>query len=115
MRYAWDPTFLDGEGLSPPVRLAFGALAPHLRRRDRAAAQLPRGPDKIIANSSFVADRIRRHWSRDAQVIHPPVQVAPLLERPHRPDDYYLFLGRIVPYKRADLAVAACAQLGSPA
>jgi glycosyltransferase involved in cell wall biosynthesis len=114
MRYAWDPTFLDGEGLNRPTRLAFEALAPHLRRRDRAAAQLPGGPDVIIANSHFVADRIKRYWNRDAQVMHPPVQVASLLQRSRAPADYYLFLGRLVPYKRADLAVTACAALDRP-
>ena len=44
-----------------------------LRRRDRRAAQ---GPQALIANSAFVADRIRRAWGRDAEVVHPPVDVA---------------------------------------
>ena len=114
MRYAWDPSFLDGERLNLPSRLAFKGLAPYLRRRDRAAAQLPAGPDVVIANSSFVADRIHRHWQRDAQVIHPPVDVDRFSDLTRRPGDYYLFLGRLVPYKRADLAAAACAQLDRP-
>ncbi|HST56501.1 MAG TPA: glycosyltransferase [Solirubrobacteraceae bacterium] len=114
MRYAWNPAFLDGEQLSAPARLAFRALAPHLRHRDRTAAALPAGPDVIIANSTFVAERIRLHWGREARVIHPPVDVDRFLDVTHAPGEHYLFFGRLVPYKRADLAVAACARLGRP-
>jgi glycosyltransferase involved in cell wall biosynthesis len=114
MRYAWDPAFLDGEDLGLPARLVFKALAPQLRRRDRAAAQTPGGPGVIVANSTFVADRIWRYWGREAQVIHPPVNVGRFAGISHRPEDYYLFLGRLVPYKRADLAVSACALLDQP-
>jgi glycosyltransferase involved in cell wall biosynthesis len=68
----------------------------------------------ILANSTFVAERIWRHWGRDAQVIHPPVEVNRFTEISRQPEDYYLFLGRLVPYKRASLAVAACAELDRP-
>jgi glycosyltransferase involved in cell wall biosynthesis len=111
MRYAWDPTFLDGEALGPLGRPAARALLPWLRRRDLAAS---RGPDRFLANSSFVAERIRRFYGRDADVLHPPVDVEPLLELPRRDEGYYLFLSRLVPYKRADLAVDACARLDRP-
>jgi glycosyltransferase involved in cell wall biosynthesis len=114
MRYAWDPAFLDGEDLGLAARLAFRTLAPHLRRRDRAAAQTPGGPDVILANSTFVAKRIWRHWGRDARVVHPPVEVERFAGISRQPEDYYLFLGRLVPYKRASLAVSACAKLDRP-
>jgi glycosyltransferase involved in cell wall biosynthesis len=114
MRYAWDPAFLDGERLGFGARLVFKAWAPRLRRRDRAAAQAPDGPDVVIANSSFVADRIRRYWGRESLVIHPPVDVTRFAAVLRRPGDYYLYLGRLVPYKRADLAAAACAALDRP-
>ena len=114
MRYAWDPGYMKGESLGLAPRLAFKALAPHLRRRDRAAAQAAGGPDVVIANSTFVAERIRRFWGREACVIHPPVEVERFLAVLHQPQDYYLFLGRLVPYKRAELAVSACARLDRP-
>jgi glycosyltransferase involved in cell wall biosynthesis len=133
MRYAWDPSFLSGEQLSLPARAAFRTLAPQLRARDRAAASLPGGPDMIVANSTFVAERIRLHWGRDAHVVHPPVDVERFLPLAHDAGaqdagehdagahadahdagEHYLFFGRIVPYKRADLAVAACARLDRP-
>jgi glycosyltransferase involved in cell wall biosynthesis len=109
MRYAWDPAFLEGERLGRVGRLAARALVGRLRAQDLSAAA---GPDVFVANSTFVARRIATYYRRDARVIHPPVDVQRYLDTPREPRDYYLFLGRIVPYKRADQAVAACARLG---
>lgn len=111
MRYAWDTDFLAGERLGAAGRLAFKALLPLLRRNDLRGA---REPHAWVANSTFVAERIRRTYGREATVVHPPVDVARFLgnERAAGEDAPYLFLGRVVPYKRADLAVEACARLG---
>lgn len=109
MRHAWEPRFLAGEALGPVARAGAAALGGRLRRQDLAGAVRP---DVFVANSSHVARRIRKYYRRDAVVIHPPVDVARGLASPRRPDDYYLVFGRLVPYKRADLAVAACARLG---
>jgi glycosyltransferase involved in cell wall biosynthesis len=109
MRYAWDPGFLEGEQIGRVERTVLPLLLGRLRRQDVAASARP---DVYVANSRHVAARIRQHYGREAHVIHPPVDVAPLLEVPRRRDDYYLFLGRLVPYKRPELAVAACARLG---
>jgi glycosyltransferase involved in cell wall biosynthesis len=67
-----------------------------------------------MANSNYTAERIRRYWGRDATVVHPPVAVERFLENERRPGPSYVVLGRVVPYKRVDLAVAACARLGRP-
>jgi glycosyltransferase involved in cell wall biosynthesis len=109
MRYAWDPSFLAGEQLGRVERTVLPLLLRRLRRQDVVASARP---DVYVANSRAVAGRIRTHYGREAHVIHPPVDVEPLLEEPRRQDDYYLFLGRLVPYKRPELAVAACARLG---
>lgn len=110
MRYAWDPSFLDGENLGAAGRLAFNAALPHLRRTDLRGS---RGVTAFAANSSFVRDRIRRTYARDAEVVHPPVAVERYLDVPRGAEDGpYLVFGRMVPYKRADLAVAACERLG---
>jgi glycosyltransferase involved in cell wall biosynthesis len=108
MRHAWDPGMLAGEPLGPAGRLAARAFLPRLRRQDLAGASRP---DVYVANSRHVAARIRKHYRREAVVIHPPVDVERHLSRPRRQDDYYVVLGRIVPYKRVELAVAACAKL----
>jgi glycosyltransferase involved in cell wall biosynthesis len=111
MRYAWDPGFFAGERLGRPERTLLPFLLGRLRRDDAIASARP---DVYIANSRHVAARIRKYYRRDAHVINPPVEVEPFLATARREDGYYLFLGRLVPYKRADLALRACAQLDRP-
>jgi glycosyltransferase involved in cell wall biosynthesis len=110
MRHAWEPRHLTGE-LGPRRALAARMMLPRVRRDDLAGASRP---DVYVANSNHVARRIRKHYRRDAVVVHPPVDVERHLYRPRNAQDYYLVLGRIVPYKKVDLAVGACATLGRP-
>jgi glycosyltransferase involved in cell wall biosynthesis len=109
MRYAWDASFMAGEQVGRAMRLALPPLLAWLRRQDLAGA---RGPDVFVANSLHVAERIQRYYGRRAEVVHPPIAVEHFLALARRPGDYYLAFGRVVPYKRMDLAVAACASLG---
>jgi glycosyltransferase involved in cell wall biosynthesis len=109
MRYAWDPAFLEGEAIDPLTRRLLPLGTAWLRRVDRKRAA---GPDEYVANSAFVAARIKEVYGRESQVIHPPVEVAPLLGVERDPGDAYLVFGRLVPYKRADLAIRACERLG---
>jgi glycosyltransferase involved in cell wall biosynthesis len=88
--------------------MALKPLLAWLRRQDRAAA---RRPQVMVANSRHVADRIRRYYGRTAEVIHPPVDVGRFASLPREAGDFYLVLGRVVPYKRVDLAVSACARM----
>jgi glycosyltransferase involved in cell wall biosynthesis len=111
MRYAWDPGFFAGERLGPAERAVLPMLLSRLRRQDLIASARP---DVYVANSRHVAARIRKYYRRDSHVVHPPVDVERFLGVRRRDDGYYLFLGRLVPYKRADLAVAACARLDRP-
>jgi glycosyltransferase involved in cell wall biosynthesis len=111
MRYAWDPAFFAGEQLGLAERALLPLLVGRLRRQDAIAAARP---DAYVANSRHVAARIRKYYRRDSTVIHPPCDVERFLGTPRRDGGYYLFLGRLVPYKRADLAVAACARLDRP-
>ncbi|MEA2379387.1 MAG: hypothetical protein QOK00_2544 [Thermoleophilaceae bacterium] len=110
MRHAWEPRHLAGE-LGSGSALAARMMLGRLRRDDLAGASRP---DAFVANSTHVAARIRKHYRRDAVVVHPPVDVERHLYRPRREDDYYLVLGRVVPYKKVELAVGACATLGRP-
>jgi glycosyltransferase involved in cell wall biosynthesis len=114
MRYAWEEGFLDGEDVGRAMRLLLPPVLAWLRRQDLAGAA---GPDLFVANSKHVADRIQRYYGRSAAVVNPPVDVEHYLgiEREptaERADGYYLTFGRVVPYKRVDLAVAACERLG---
>jgi len=109
MRYAWEEGFLAGEDVGPVTRLLLPWLLARLRRQDLAGAA---GPDVFVANSRHVAERIRRCYGRSAEIVHPPVDVGHFLGLARTPSDFYLAFGRVVPYKRVDLAVAACARLG---
>ena len=111
MRYAWEEDFLKGEEVGRVAQLVLPLLLGRLRRQDLRGAA---GPDVLIANSRHVAARIERCYGRTAEVVHPPVDVQHYLDVPRDPQDYYLAFGRVVPYKRVDLAVAACARLGVP-
>jgi glycosyltransferase involved in cell wall biosynthesis len=109
MRYAWEEGFLDGEEVSRMTRLLLPPLLARLRRSDLAGAS---GPDVFVANSAHVAERIERYYGRSSEIVHPPVDVDHFLGLEREPHDYYLAFGRVVPYKRVDLAVAACGLLG---
>jgi len=109
MRYAWEEGFLDGEEVGRALRLLLPPLLGWLRRQDLAGAS---GPDVFVANSRHVADRIARYYGRQAEVVPPPIDVEHFLGLERSPQDFYLAFGRVVPYKRVDLAVAACARLG---
>jgi glycosyltransferase involved in cell wall biosynthesis len=109
MRYAWD--FAGEQGRFPrPIRPAAQVLMAGFRRWDRATASRV---TRFVANSETVADRIRRHYGRQAVVVHPPVDTEYFTPAAATPlSDEFLYVGRLVSYKRADLAVEAFA--GSP-
>jgi len=111
MRYAWEEGFLEGEQVGRLTRTLLPPLLARLRRQDLAGAA---GPDVFVANSSYVARRIERFYGRSAEVVHPPVDVEHYLALEREPEDYYLAFGRVVPYKRVDIAVKACSALGRP-
>jgi glycosyltransferase involved in cell wall biosynthesis len=92
-----------------PVRAAASATVPWLRRLDRRAAA---GVDAFIANSTAVAERIRRYYGRESEVVHPPVDAAPFAaDRPR--EDYLLVVARLFPYKRVDVAIEAANRTGT--
>ncbi len=109
MRYAWEEGFLAGEQVGRLTRMMLPPLLAWMRRQDLAGAA---GPDVFVANSRHVAERIERYYGRSAEIVHPPVHVEHFLGLERQPEDYYLAFGRVVPYKRVDLAVSACVQLG---
>lgn len=111
MRYLYDEYPAYRRSLGPLGRAYFSHLAHRLRQWDIASAARV---DRFVANSGFVAERVRRCYGRAARVVHPPVDLAAFA--PPGPGDPpregYLLLGELVPYKRADLAVAAFAASG---
>ena len=115
MRYAWEPDFLAGEEIGRATRMLLPPLLGRLRRVDRKGAARP---DVFVANSAHVAARIERFYDRKAVVVHPPVDVGHYLGIDRRPpadadgEGFYLVFGRVVPYKRVDLALAGAALAG---
>jgi glycosyltransferase involved in cell wall biosynthesis len=105
MRYLWDARgdyFRFGRGRRWK-RAALAALAPALRSFDRrAAAEV----DHFVANSQHVRERIQRIYGRDARVVYPPVDTD-FFTPGGPPQDYYLVVSSLEPYKRIDLAVEA--------
>jgi glycosyltransferase involved in cell wall biosynthesis len=108
MRWVWRyEDYSERAGFGGLSRRLLPMLLAVLKRWDLRAA---RRPDYFIANSQTVAKRIKDFYGRDSIVIPPPIDISRF-----QPDtvqeDYYLVLSRLVPYKRIDLAVAACTKL----
>ena len=109
MRYLWDmhDEYFRTAGIGG--KLAMKLFTPYLRREDLKSAE---SIDEFVANSAFVAERIKRIYGRDSVVVHPPVDVEFFSAAERKAGDYYLFVGAPVAYKRLDLARAACAKMG---
>ncbi len=109
MRYLWDLHDDYYRAAGPCGKLAMKLFTPCLRREDLKSAE---SVDDFIANSAFVAERIKRIYGRDSAVVHPPVDVEFYGNCARDAGDYYLFVGAPVKYKRLDLAEAACQRMG---
>lgn len=79
----------------------------YLRIWDYQAAQRP---DYFIADSENVRERIKKYYNRDSEVIYPPVETERFFVS-DKPKGYFLLAGRMVPYKRFDLAIEAFSRL----
>jgi glycosyltransferase involved in cell wall biosynthesis len=112
MRYAWDfyTEYLQGPDVGTLKRKLIPWLMNYLRMWDRLSADRV---DCFVANSRNVAGRIRKHYRREAEVIHPPVETT-YFTPANETEDFFLVVSRLVPYKRVDLAIQACNQLQAP-
>lgn len=108
--YMQNPGF--PRGLNWLARIGLTLLVGPLRSWDRRAAKRP---DFMIANSTHTQSMIKRYYKRDSVVIHPPVETDrfKVLGKPPLRHGF-VAAGRQTPYKRIDLAVQACNELGVP-
>jgi glycosyltransferase involved in cell wall biosynthesis len=109
-RWAWDlqSTYLEQVGLDRGIRGVIARLMLHyFRMWDTRTAN---GVDHYVANSKFVAARIRKAYGRPATVVHPPVDVEEFALAAEK-EDFYLTVSRMVPYKRIPLIVEAFAAM----
>lgn len=115
MRWVWRyADYSERAGFSLLARKLLPFLLAGLKRWDLRAS---RQPDYFIANSQVVAERIKKIYGRESIVIPPPIDVSRFQTEANEvghPEDYYLILSRLVPYKRIDLAVEACTRLNRP-
>jgi glycosyltransferase involved in cell wall biosynthesis len=84
-------------------------LVPSLRLWDISSANMV---DRFITNSRYSAERIRRYYNRDAEVVYGPAAIEKFLSIERKPGDFYLFFGQLTGYKRADIAIEACIAKG---
>lgn len=107
MRWVWRYSdYVARARFGPLQRLLVPVLIRYLKKWELRAA---RRPDFYIANSNVVAERLRLAFGVSSIVIPPPVDTRRFTIG-GEVEDYYLVLSRLVPHKRIDLAVKACAQ-----
>jgi glycosyltransferase involved in cell wall biosynthesis len=113
MRWCWNyDEYVEREQLGRIAGSVLPFLITGLRVWDQTSAMRV---DHFIANSPIVADRIKKYYRRDAVVIPPPVEAKRFPFDPSTtPEDYFLIVSRLVPYKRIDLAIEACNRLQLP-
>ncbi len=115
MRYAWDDCqkYTRDFGFPKIVKKLTPFFMNYLRVWDRVSANRA---DKIIANSKFVARRIKKYYQREATVINPPVDIDKFYveKNTEKRGDYFLMVGRLIAYKRNDLAIQAFNKLKLP-
>jgi glycosyltransferase involved in cell wall biosynthesis len=112
MRYAWDDCqkYIDEFGFPNFVKKFIPFLMNYIRVWDRMSADRV---DEYIANSRFVAGRIRKYYKKDSVVINPPVDI----EKFHldgQQENYFLMVGRLMTYKRFDIVIEAFNKLNWP-
>ena len=113
MRYAWEmeDEYLDDFKVPNFLRRTIKQKLKQLRKWDMTSAQRV---DQFIANSTTVQERIKRIYNRDSVVIHPPVSERFFDDHSSGTKDYYLTVGRHVPYKRTDLLIQAANAMKIP-
>src|SRR5215212_748447 len=108
-RYAWTERETTIAARPAPLRLPLRVLLSRWRQWDWMAAQRV---DRYVANSALTATRIHRYFGREADVLHPPVE----LERfwPGTVGEHYLVVAELMAHKQIDVAVHAFNRLRAP-
>ncbi len=106
MRYAWD-MFPDYFGEKKSIMIS--VFMHYLRMWDVTSSQRV---DRFLCISKHVQNRIRQYYRREAEIIHPPVDIRRFRIGKEK-EDFFLIVSSLVPYKRIDLAVRAFNRLGT--
>jgi glycosyltransferase involved in cell wall biosynthesis len=113
MRYAWDQfdAYFGAERIG---RLRSAAMRPVMARLARWDRDTAGRADRYVAISHYVAGRIGRYYNRQATVVYPPVDTDFFHPDATPPERFALVVSALVPYKRIDVAIAACDRAGVP-
>jgi len=112
MRYAWDDCqkYTADFGFPGIIKKIIPYFINYIRLWDKLSSDRV---DKFIANSNFVAKRIKKYYGKTSEVINPPVSVNNFSVS-EKQGDYFLMVGRLIAYKRHDIAIKAFNKLGLP-
>lgn len=108
IRYAWDlqHSYLNEAGLTRGLKSMLARYLLHkMRLWDTRTAS---GVDHYISNSHFIARRIKKVYGRDAEVVHPPVNLKDFTPG-HNKEEFYVTASRLVPYKKIPMIMEAFA------
>ncbi|MEK7184424.1 MAG: glycosyltransferase [Patescibacteria group bacterium] len=111
-RYLWSvqESYVREQPIPALIRPFVKPGLQRLKRWDYIAAQRPHA---YVANSTNVAEQLQRYYDRSAEAVIFPFVDTSLFQTSTKVDDYYFILTRLEPYKRVDLVVDACIQLGA--
>ena len=107
IRYAWDLQEQYLSQISGVKKMLAKMFLPYIRKWDLKTVDRP---DFYIANSKFIAERIKRIYNKKATVIYPPVDTGAFTFN-NKKQDYYFTSARLVAYKKTDIIVKAFAKL----
>lgn len=112
-RFLWEErhVYASGRGWPKLVQPLINRAFYRLRAWDERAAQRS---DVLLTNSALSQVRIARYYHRSAEILHPPVDLATIPFAPKEHREYWLSGGRLVSYKRFDIAIRAANALGAP-
>lgn len=108
-RYLWDDTGYVAENASWWMKPLLPLILNYLRKIDLEASKIS---DIMVANSRESQVRVKKYYKRDVDILYPPVELDQFSLENKKIGDYFLCGGRLVPYKRYDLAILACNELG---
>jgi glycosyltransferase involved in cell wall biosynthesis len=111
-RYVWQlDSYIAREGIGRIAEIGLRPLIALMKRWDYSAAQRV---THFIAISTEIQKRIEEFYNRESVIIFPPVDTERFAGVNVEPEDYFLIVSRLIPYKRIDLAVQAATRLGLP-
>lgn len=103
--YDWKNEYLEENKLTSGLK---GAVVKKILSEQRVWDQsTATRPDHYISISEHVRKRIKKYYRLDSDVLFPAVDVKNIEPNFGLPEDYYIIISRLTPYKRIDLAIEA--------